>query len=266
MEDKIIDKKPMVNLCITTFNRLDYTKKCIASILGTTTDKIPYLITVVDNGSTDGTPEKLKEMFDNGLIDHLILLKENIGISKAQNLGWKRHEEVPFYAKIDNDIVFNKRGWLDGIINTFEKTTKIGALGYQCSDDGATYPAIIGNGVEYRVKNGNIGGACFFVPKHINEKLGYWCEEYGKYGEEDADYGMRITVSGHLNCYMMDGSTITHLPDEKGDYRTFKDNERDENLKGNFWNLIKEYRAGKRPLKIETNILDEADIEGEFIR
>ena len=261
-----MEKEPIVNISITTFNRWEYTELCIPSIWETAGDTIPYIVTVVDNGSSDGTPDKLKKMYKDGLIDHLILLKENVGISKAQNLGWKSHKDVPFYAKIDNDIVFNKHGWLEGIINTFNEGERIGALGYQCADDNTPCRIESVNGVSYKVKNGNIGGACFFVPKHIKDELGFWCEEYGKYGEEDADYGMRITVSGHLNCYMMDGSTITHLPDEKGDYRTFKDNERDENLKGNFWNLIKEYRAGKRPLKIETNILDEADIEGEFIR
>ncbi len=133
-----MEDKTLVNLVIVTFNRWEYTELCIPSIWETASDNIPYIITVVDNGSSDGTPDKLKEMYERGLIDHLILLKENVGISKAQNLGWKCHEEVPFYAKIDNDIVFNKKGWLVDIINTFEKTTNIGALGYQCSDAGAT--------------------------------------------------------------------------------------------------------------------------------
>lgn len=255
-----------VNLVVVTYNRLEYTKECIPSIRETASGYIPYIITVVDNGSTDGTQEVLKQYLEKGIIDNLILLKSNMGISRAQNIGWKMFDDIPYYAKIDNDMVFNKEGWLDDIIEIFNKTDKIGALGYQCNDDGAEYPIVSDNGVKYRIKNGNIGGACFFVPKHIKDELGYWNESFGKYGEEDADYGMRVTVGGFRNAYMIDTEVITHLPDEKGDYRDFKDRERDENLKGSFWNIIKEYQNGTRPLKIETRILDELDFIGEVVK
>ena len=262
MEDKIMKKEPIVNLCITTFNRLEYTKKCIASILETTTDNIPFMITVVDNGSSDETQEYLKKIHNEGKINTLILLGENIGIAKAQNIGWKMFEDIPFEAKIDNDIVFNKKGWLDAIVNTFEKSTKIGALGYQCTDDRAEYPIIKENDTEYRVKNGNIGGACFFVPKHVKDQLGFWNESIQKfYGEEDSDYGWRITCAGYKNAYMVDTSVITHLPDGQGDYREFKDKERENNLKGNFWPTLNGYKNGTIPLKIETNILGEIDLK-----
>ena len=59
---------------------------------------------------------------------------------------------------------------------------------------------------------------------------------------------------------------ITHLPDEKGEYRTFKDREREENIKGNFWDTIRGYQNGTRPVKIETKILDELDSIGDVIK
>ena len=62
---------------------------------------------------------------------------------------------------------------------------------------------------------------------------------------------------------MVDQNAITHLPDreEDKDYRIFKDKEREDNLKGNFWNILKEYKNGTRPLKVDTNILNEVDYE-----
>ena len=257
-------KQPLVNICITTFNRLNYTKQCIDSILETTTDSIPFMITVIDNGSADGTPDYLKEIRKEEKIDTLILLKENIGIAKAQNIGWKMFEDVEYYIKLDNDILIHKAEWLSEMITILENTGKIGALGYQCADDRANYPIVIDGSVEYRTKNGNIGGALFCVPKHVKDKIGFWNENIQKsYGEEDAAYGWRITCAGYLNSYMIDTNAITHLPDRAEDinYRKFKDQEREENLKGDFWEILKEYKNDTRSLRVVTNILNEVDFE-----
>lgn len=252
-------KKPLVNICIATFNRLPYTKQCIPNIRKTASKTIPYMITVVDNNSTDGTQEHLLTLQEHGLIDNLILLNENIGVAKAQNLGWKLSEDVQFYGKVDNDVLFEKEGWLDALINTLNKTEKIGALGYQCKEDSANYHIVIDKNVRYRVKNGNIGGACFFVPKRIKDRLGFWNEAYGKYGEEDADYGERVKCAGYRNAYMVDTNVMVHLPEQDIEYRKFKDKERENNLKGNFWKMIGEYRNGSRSLKVDTNILNEIE-------
>ena len=44
-----------VNIGIVTFNRLEFTRQAIASIVKYTS--YPYVITVVDNDSNDGTKE-----------------------------------------------------------------------------------------------------------------------------------------------------------------------------------------------------------------
>lgn len=262
MENEALIREPLVNLCITTFNRLDYTKRCISSILETTRDdETPFMITVIDNGSTDNTQDYLKELRGEGKIDTLILLKENIGIAKAQNIGWKLFEDTPYTGKIDNDIVFNKKGWLDAIINTFVYTDKIGALGYQCADDGANYPIVEENGIKYKSKQGNLGGACCFIPKKIIDIIGFFNENLGLYGEEDCLIGEKVMIAGYRNAYMLDNKTITHLPDPPCEYRTFKDKEREANLKGDFWQMMREYRNGTRPLKFDTNILNEVEFE-----
>lgn len=260
MEGKTLVREPVVNICILTFNRIEYTKLCLNSIWETTRDdKTPFMITVIDNNSTDNTQDYLKEIHAEGKIDTLILLKENIGISRGQNIGWKMFEDTEYYIKIDNDVTFNKNGWLDDLINTFEKSPSLGALGYQCADDGVAYPIVEENGVIYRVKNGNIGGALYCVPKHIKDEIGFWnADIQKKYGEDDCEYSWRLACAGYKNAYMVDTEIMTHLPDreEDKDYRVFKDKEREDNLKGNFWNLLKEYKNGTKPLKVDTNILD----------
>ena len=41
--------------------------------------------------------------------------------------------------------------------------------------------------------------------------IGYWCEDYGLYGQEDLDYGLRIQLAGLLNIYMDDNHTASHI-------------------------------------------------------
>ncbi|MFM6907605.1 MAG: hypothetical protein ACKPKW_00440, partial [Dolichospermum sp.] len=64
-----------------------------------------------------------------------------------------------------------------------------------------------------RVKEeGNIGGACFLIPKRTQKILGYWCEDYGLYGFEDVDYSFRVKLAGLLNAYMEDEEIGIRLP------------------------------------------------------
>jgi len=65
-----------------TRDRLEYTKHCFETLMANA--GLPYDHFVVDNGSTDGTPQWLRE--NESSFKHITLLPENIGISKASNL------------------------------------------------------------------------------------------------------------------------------------------------------------------------------------
>ena len=248
--------KNRVNLGILTYNRLDLTKQCIPNVRKTASSNIPYQITVVDNGSTDGSREYLKELLNQGIINHLILLKENIGVSKGSNLAWKSFDDIEIFAKIDNDVVFNKENWLDDIVHVLDNAPEIGALGYNCEGKNM-YPVVDNQKVSYRHKGGNIGGACHFIPLHVKEKLGYWNEGFDLYGEEDADYGMRIIFSGLRNAYMVDETVMDHLPEPQNEYTAFKAKQRHDNFCGLWDRIMGEYRDGRRPLKVETQVVNE---------
>lgn len=262
----VIDKDtiPVANFVSSTYNRLEFTKQTLPNIYNTASDNIDYMITIIDNGSTDGSREYLLDLFENKKISTLVLLKENVGVAKSQNIGWKLFDDISYYAKIDNDVLFNKNNWLNDIVNVLLNAPEIGALGFNCEPDYTKYQTVNNGKVAYMVKGGNIGGACFFVPKHIHQKLGFWCEAYDKYGEEDADYGSRIMVSGFKNTYMLE-NIMVHIPDlaenneyiKFNEYRVFKDEQRKDNLKGLWQTVSGEYWNKKRELYIDTNILNE---------
>jgi GT2 family glycosyltransferase/Tfp pilus assembly protein PilF len=228
-----------VNIGMVTYNRLEFTRQAIQAVLQYT--DFPYVLTVVDNASQDGTREYLTELRRQGIINRLILLDDNIGVARASNLAWLAQPEAQFYLKLDNDIVIQKPHWLESMVQAVERIPKLGAVGYNFEP--VSYPVQKINGVSLRLKErGIMGGACFLVPQRVQRQFGYWCEDYGLYGEEDGDYCTRLALGGLGFAYLEDENIGIHLPGGKAgfiDEKTKCAEDRDE-LKKHF-----EYRSWK---------------------
>ena len=263
-----------VNVAMATFNRLDFTRKAIASIIEHTTD-VRYVLTVVDNGSVDGTRDYLKSLHEQGIIQNLLLLPANVGVARACNLAWHMEPEAGYYLKIDNDIVICKSGWLSGMVRVADLIPEAGAVAYNFET--VSYPVRTVVGLRVRVKaRGNLGGACTLIPKRTERLLGYWSEDYGLYAEEDADYGMRIRCLGLFNVYMEDEEVGLHLPAGRAaaidrrdlsasdgveeviqpEYRRFKDALR-RSVKGIYRRNSARYRRGTLRLFAQSRFVEE---------
>lgn len=72
-----------LSIIIISYNTKDLLRKCLLSIERAIND-YSYEIIVVDNASSDGTVEMIKNEFP---LVHLIINKENIGFAKANNYG-----------------------------------------------------------------------------------------------------------------------------------------------------------------------------------
>ncbi|HSF08629.1 MAG TPA: glycosyltransferase [Nitrospirales bacterium] len=262
-----------VNICMVTFNRLEFTKQSITGLFQHTC--FPHVITVVDNGSTDGTPEYLQALLKEGFITNLILLPENVGIAKASNLAWSQEPESEYYLKLDNDIVIQKPGWLSNMVDVIDHIPELGAIAY--SFEPVSYPVRETRGVRIRPKDGNVNGACTLIPKRTHQILGFWCEDYGLYGEEDADYGLRIHLHGLQNAYMEDEKVGLHLPAGRAahidaqtlkatdgieeeihaEYREFKDGCRRNNVQNIAKKNCQAYQTGVKPLFSSSSFVKE---------
>lgn len=90
----------MRNYTITfaTLNCLDYTKKCIQSLIDSGTS--PAQIVAVDNASTDGTPKYLKQFG----IGSAILNRQNLSCGAAWNQGILA-QQSEWTIVMNNDIV-----------------------------------------------------------------------------------------------------------------------------------------------------------------
>ena len=201
-----------MNIGMITFNRLEFTKQAIEAVARFTNS--PYVLTVVDNCSQDGTQDYLKELKRRGVIKNLVLLTENIGVARASNLAWQQEPQAGYYLKLDNDIVVQKPDWLTRMVQMVEAVPELAALAYNFEP--VSYPLETVHGCQIRPKrDASLGGACYLIPKRAHEALGYWCEDYGLYGEEDHDHSVRLRLAGFLNAYMEDEDIGIHLPGGK---------------------------------------------------
>lgn len=76
--------KPSISVIITVFNKKNYIRKCIQSILNQTYHNIEVII--IDDGSSDGSGEICDEL--NKLEDRLTVIHQmNLGVARARNKG-----------------------------------------------------------------------------------------------------------------------------------------------------------------------------------
>jgi len=96
-----------IELVFITYNRLDYTRLSLASVLSDPTEQ--FMLTIWDNASTDGTVEYLKNNVSDSRIKDIILSKENIGQTAAVNKVWGK-SNAELLGKLDNDCLVTP-GW-----------------------------------------------------------------------------------------------------------------------------------------------------------
>jgi len=254
--------KKAVNVTIVTYNRLACTRRCIDSVRRLA--GFPHQIVVVDNASVDGTREYLQSLLAEGSIHRLALLDENMGVAPAFNLGWELCP-ADYYMKVDNDVEFHRPGWLAELTGYADAYPEIAMLGFGCNSSGLRYASVTDAVLHYQ---GHVGG-CALIRRDVLDKLGWWNEDYGLYGEEDSDYGLRARLAGYVNLTLCDRerphiSYTERLDPDFGQYSSWKKEERSDNLAFRFLFNDTLFKCGLRPLHVGRKHV--ALVDGERVR
>jgi len=192
------------SVIIPVFNQLSYTKICIESIKKNNSD-IAYEIIVINNGSTDGTEEYLKQA---GIV--YINNKENLGAAKAWNQGIKQSKGDYLFI-INNDIIVCK-DWIKNLINIYNSEKNIGILSPATREGELNYDFD-----EYSkkfidkmktIRQEGFFGWCIVIKKDRFEKTGLFCEEFETGIGEDTDFFIRLKKYGYKNY--ITGATFVH--------------------------------------------------------
>lgn len=117
-----------VDILYITYNRIQTTMLTLPTLLEST--EYPFALTIVDNGSEDGTQEYLKQTVDNQRRSDkitLIMNHTNQGLSGPTNEFWKK-SQAELVGKIDNDILV-ENAWLERLVNTHITIPNVAVVG-----------------------------------------------------------------------------------------------------------------------------------------
>lgn len=209
-----------VSFIILSYNTLDFTKTCIESIRENTLESSREIV-IVDNASTDGSLEWLKEQKD-------IVLRantENSGFPKGCNQGVEvaSKENDVFLLNSDTLVPPNALFWLR--MGLYENDS-IGATG-SITNFAANFQAIpfedssTENLLKYAYANNipqkypyeeklHLIGFALLIKRSVYDKVGDLDERFSPGNFEDNDYGVRVIKAGYKNI-LCRNSFILHF-------------------------------------------------------
>ncbi len=206
----------LISIVIPTFNKWELTRDCLEAIRASTREGM-YEIIVVDNASTDITPDELRRRDAAGEL-RAILNSQNMGFGHACNQGAKA-ARAPHIVFLNNDTT-PKPKWVEYCLAHFKWNPKAGIVGNKLLYPNGT---IQHGGIHFvplenppvphwpqhrfRFEAGDfppanectqvhaITGACLFIPRDLFWKLGGFSDEYGMYFE-DIDLNLKVMAQG----------------------------------------------------------------------
>jgi hypothetical protein len=117
---------PLVSIVVLTYNNWEYTSACLSAVLGLS-DYPNLEIIVVDNASSDGTPDNLRALQRRDERIRVVLNDTNMGFAVGNNVGL-RLARGEFVILLNNDTVVT-RGWVRDLIRPMQLDPRIGLTG-----------------------------------------------------------------------------------------------------------------------------------------
>ena len=207
-------------IVILSYNLLEYTRKCIESIRGTTLDSTREII-VVDNASKDGSVEWLREQEDIILIEN----SENKGFPAGCNQGIDAASQDADIFLLNNDTVLpaNALFWLRMGLYADEKNGTAGCVsnhvtnlqqvahGIQGEEELLKYGERVNVPLRYfSEKKIFLIGFALLIRREVLNQVGVLDERFTPGNSEDEDYGLRILKAGYQNV-LCRNSFIIHF-------------------------------------------------------
>ncbi|AKB29026.1 Glycosyltransferase [Methanosarcina siciliae C2J] len=192
---------PKVTIILLNWNGKNDTIECLESLKNITYSN--YDILLIDNGSTDGSPEFFRqkypeiEVIENG---------ENLGFAEGNNVGMKRaiEKKVDYVLLLNNDTIVDPE-FLTELIKVAENYSEVGIVGpkvyfhnnhNRIQSVGGTINYFTGrtpligcnvpdHGQYDKTREvGYVSGCALLARIDVMEKLGFLCSDYFAYYEE----------------------------------------------------------------------------------
>ncbi|WP_456384921.1 glycosyltransferase [Desulfolithobacter sp.] len=209
LEEAIANQYPRVSVVVLTYNNLDYTRACLLSLEKQT--RYPdWELIIVDNASSDGTPEFLADYAEKNLHVHLILNKENLGFAAGNNVGMR--QATGEYIIVLNNDTYVTKGWMRDLVRHFQQDLSLGLVGPVTNNIGnearidiqyADMEEMARAAREYtrsharrRLYVDTVAFFCAAIRRDVIDTIGYLDEDFGRGFFEDDDYCIRARKAG----------------------------------------------------------------------
>jgi len=193
---------PLTDIIVLVHNQLRVTQKFIEYLFVNTSN---FNLIFIDNNSTDGTTDFLKEDDRWTVIES----ETNLGIVKGRNLG-AQHITADYFVNIDNDQ-YPKEGWLDILHGKMNEgydvvgkeawklvppTKKGVVIGEGWSSNSRAYHPY------HHCQHKNekftyIGCGGMLIKTQVYRDIGLFDEQFGGMYFEDPDFCWRVWLAGY---------------------------------------------------------------------
>jgi GT2 family glycosyltransferase len=218
--------QPLVVCVVLSWNRREDTLSCLAAIARST--HVPTRVVVVDNASTDGTPEAVAAAFPD--VD-VVRNEENLGFAGGNDVGleWALDAGADHVLVLNNDVEVGP-DTIERLVDAAASLPSPGAInpkilfaepsghiwfagarfdprrGYNGHQRGYGKP----DGPEYdeTVETDRACGAAMFVPRAVLEEVGRFDEKLFLYSE-DTDWSLRARAAGY-RLYVVPEARVVH--------------------------------------------------------
>lgn len=216
-----------LSIILVCWNNRDYLKPCLRSLYeGDLCSR--FDVVVVDNGSTDGSQEMLRQEFPEVRI---IQNDHNVGLAKACNQGIEA-TTGRYPLLLNNDTLVNGPS-LDAMVAYMDANPDAGAVGGRLLNPDGSFQAgyagfsslleefLVASGLGYQLwpgypshedtseikRVGWLSSACLLLRREALDQVGLLDEEYFIYGDE-ADLQYRLQRAGWKVYYLPHVTTI----------------------------------------------------------
>lgn len=213
------------SVIVLTHNAVEYTRQCAASLLAHTDPR--HELIFVDNASSDGTPDFLRELAADHQRVRFIRNDENLGFAGGNNVGLAaangRH-----LVLLNSDTVVTD-GWLERLVRAAENNPRAGLVGavsnnisglQQISNVAYDQESLVGlagfAAAEAATHTGRVDrilrvtGFCLLIKRELLARIGGLDEVFGIGNYEDNDYCLRAHLAG-FECLIARDCFVHHF-------------------------------------------------------
>lgn len=199
-----LSSQPKVGIVILNWNGWDDTNRCLNQLSNL---EYPHEVYVIDNGSVDGSGERIKEEYECA---NVTLLDENRGFAGGCNVGINQalKEGINYILLINNDVRINE-DLLPYLVETMKSKEKVAAVSCplynqngEVSFAGGKLRPLLTRAdehekilSEYPYETEFITGALIMMNSEFLDRFGYLDESYF-FGREDMQFSYDAVCNG----------------------------------------------------------------------